>query len=225
VIQSVAAQTYANIEHVIVDGGSTDGTVDVIRRHEDAIAFWLSEPDTGIYEAMNKGICASHGQLIAILNSDDVFYSPDSIRLIAEKYRSDEEFIVSPVVTIRDGELKHVPVTGVATLHKNLPFSHTCCVFPAMLFRRFGLYDTKYRIAGDSDFIMRLITNGICYRAIDTPITIMSMAGASNKYILKERMEYCRIFAKHYNKPFAAVLGFLSTFPRWYVSTVRRALK
>lgn len=220
-LRSVAAQTYDNLEHIVIDGGSSDGTIEVIRRYEASIAYWVSEPDSGIYEAMNKGIVASHGQLVAILNSDDVFYSPDSISSVAEKYTSDDEFIVSPVVAIRDGEATLVPVMEMPKLSKYLPFSHTCCVFPAKLFERFGLYDTQYRIASDSDFIMRLFANGIGYKIIDSPITIMSSEGISNQYILKERLEYCKAYTRHYNKPFVSIIGFLATFPRWYLATVK----
>lgn len=219
VINSVSNQTYGNLEHIVIDGGSTDGTIDVIRRHGSSFAYWVSEPDSGIYDAMNKGIIASHGQLIAILNSDDVFYSPDSISAIAEKYLSDNEFIVSPVVTSCYGENILIPVEKQPKLNQHLPFSHTCCVFPAGLFKRFGLYDTYYRIAGDSDFIMRLFTNGIGYHVIDTPVTFMSKGGISNQCILRERLEYCRAFVRHYNKPFVGLIGFFSTFPRWYMST------
>lgn len=220
-IKSVLGQSYPNIEYIVIDGGSRDGTLEIIKQYGDSIDYWVSEPDNGIYDAMNNGVLAAHGQLIAILNSDDVFYSPDSISSAVVKYISDDEFIVSPVITMRDGIFTLVPVEGRPELYKHLPFSHTCCVFPAELFRRYGLYDHCYQIAGDSDFIMRLFTNGIGYKVIDTPITIMSMGGISNQSYFKERQEYCRAFTRHYNKPFVGLIGFLSTFPRWYLGTVK----
>lgn len=72
-IQSILFQTYENIEYIIIDGGSTDGTVDIIKKYEDRLAYWISEPDDGIYDAMNKGIKAATGDIVGILNSDDIY--------------------------------------------------------------------------------------------------------------------------------------------------------
>lgn len=74
-IQSVVNQTYDNIEYIIIDGGSTDGTVDIIKKYEDKIAYWVSEPDKGIYDAMNKGILKASGEYIYFLGADDWLYN------------------------------------------------------------------------------------------------------------------------------------------------------
>jgi glycosyltransferase involved in cell wall biosynthesis len=217
-LDSVLGQTYPNIEYIIIDGGSTDGTLEVVKRYDAVVDYWVSEPDSGIYDALNKGLCLSHGALVGILHSDDVFCSPDSIAAVVEKYTSADEFIVSPVVALRDGRKSLIPVMTVPRLNRQLPFSHTCCVFPMALFKRFGVYDTNFHIAGDSDFIMRLFASGICYQVMETPITIMSMGGLSNQSLLKERLEYYRAFVRHYNNRFAGLTGFLSTLPRWYLA-------
>src|SRR4051812_43794117 len=73
-ILSVASQTYPNIEFIVIDGGSTDGSVEIIRRHEHRIRYWVSEPDKGIYDALNKGIRASTGDWVCVLGSDDFLY-------------------------------------------------------------------------------------------------------------------------------------------------------
>lgn len=72
-IKSVVSQTYPHIEHIIIDGGSKDGTVNIIKKHEEKIAKWKSEPDNGIYDAMNKGIRNATGDVVGILNSDDIY--------------------------------------------------------------------------------------------------------------------------------------------------------
>ena len=75
-IQSVLNQTYGNVEHIIIDGGSTDGTLDILRRYDDTVDYWVSEPDKGIFGAMNKGVRAATGEWVNFLNSDDFYASP-----------------------------------------------------------------------------------------------------------------------------------------------------
>ena len=84
-IKSVLSQSYPLVEYIIVDGNSNDGTVDVIRKYEQSISFWLSEPDKGIYDAMNKGIDAATGELIGFINADD-FYADGAVEAIAKRY-------------------------------------------------------------------------------------------------------------------------------------------
>lgn len=85
-IQSVLGQSYPNIEYIIIDGGSTDGTLDIIRKYEDRLACWVSEPDQGLYDAMNKGISRASGELIGMINSDD-WYETNAVELVVDAYR------------------------------------------------------------------------------------------------------------------------------------------
>ena len=89
-IQSVINQTYKNIEYIIIDGGSTDGTLDIIKKYKDHIDYWLSESDNGLYDAMNKGIGIAKGDLIGMINSDD-WYESDAVKIIATTYRNHPE--------------------------------------------------------------------------------------------------------------------------------------
>jgi hypothetical protein len=88
-IQSILGQTYPNIEYIIIDGGSRDGTVDIIRKYEDRIAFWISEPDKGLYDAMNKGLAAATGDFVWFLNSGDLVYEPTTLAKVFEKPTDD----------------------------------------------------------------------------------------------------------------------------------------
>jgi glycosyltransferase involved in cell wall biosynthesis len=86
-IQSVINQTYQNIEYIIIDGGSTDGTLDIIKKYEAHLSFWVSEPDKGLYDAMNKGIGIAKGELIGMINSDD-WYELNAVELMANAYQA-----------------------------------------------------------------------------------------------------------------------------------------
>lgn len=83
-IQSVINQGYENIEYIVIDGGSTDGTIDIIKKYEDKINVWISEPDRGIYDAMNKGIRMATGDVVGFLNADDVYYDPSVLENVAK---------------------------------------------------------------------------------------------------------------------------------------------
>lgn len=85
-ILSVSGQTYPRIEHIVIDGGSTDGTLEIIKRYEDDIARWISEPDGGMYQAINKGMKAASGDIVAYLNSDDLYF-PNTIEKVVELFR------------------------------------------------------------------------------------------------------------------------------------------
>ena len=89
-LRSVAAQDYPRVEHVVIDGASTDGTLDIVRRHRDKIAAFRSEPDRGMYDAMNKGLALATGEIVGFLNADDVYADSNVLREIADTLRATE---------------------------------------------------------------------------------------------------------------------------------------
>jgi putative colanic acid biosynthesis glycosyltransferase len=106
VIRQVGEQTYPNIEHIIIDGGSTDGTTEVLRRNDGAIDYWMSEVDMGIYDAMNKGVEAADGEWLYFLGVDDAFYSRDTLRLVFGDHSiPDEVTVLLGNVMYPDGQL------------------------------------------------------------------------------------------------------------------------
>ena len=113
-IQSVLHQTYRNIEYIIIDGGSTDGTLKIIKKYEKKIAFWKSEPDKGLYDAMNKGIAIASGELIGMINSDD-WYEPNAVDLVVNA------FISYPEKRIFHGDMYVVNKTNDKRLYKHNP--------------------------------------------------------------------------------------------------------
>lgn len=160
-INSVINQTYNNIEFIIVDGGSTDGTLDIIRRFQGHIAHWLSEPDKGVYDAWNKGVDLATGRWIAFLGSDDVLY-PDAVEnyiLYIQQFPVHGLDYVSSKVNLVDDDLKPLRTIGkpwkwkAFLKYNNL--AHVGSFHHRRLFEKFGRYDYRYKIAGDYEFLMR----------------------------------------------------------------------
>ena len=105
-IQSVAQQSYGDIEHIIIDGDSKDATVDIIKSHDKLISQWISEPDYGIYDAMNKGIAMAKGEVIGFLNADDVFADDNILTQVAQSFENDKlEAVFGDIEFVKEGKV------------------------------------------------------------------------------------------------------------------------
>ena len=155
-INSLSNQTYRNFEHIIIDGQSTDGTIEIIKNNSDKINKWISEPDEGLYFAMNKGIKESTGDIIGILNSDDIYY-PDALNIV-NKYFSNNENLDFIFGTVEKYKLMH----GYFPKKINWTFgfytTHSVGFFIKKTSQmKVGLYDTQYKYSADYDLFYRMI--------------------------------------------------------------------
>jgi glycosyltransferase involved in cell wall biosynthesis len=167
-ILSVAAQSYGNVEYIVVDGGSTDGTLEIIRRHAAAIDHWVSEPDRGIYDAMNKGIALARGELIALLNADD-FYEPDAIQRVAEAYLKapcQGIYYGNNFVLQEDLDLKYSFYPSLRCW-LGMPVCHQAMFVHRKVYQEVGGYSLGYRFAADYDFLLRTMRRQVPYLPID----------------------------------------------------------
>ena len=154
-IEAVLNQTYRNIEYWIMDGGSTDGTLSIIREYaSDERLHLVSEKDEGIYDAMNKGIKQAKGQLIGIINSDD-WYEEDAVAYMVSHYRPDE-------MTFQYGMLNEYNDVGCymtwISYHNNIDnktLPHPTCFVDRRIYEKYGLYDTDFPICADRELMMR----------------------------------------------------------------------
>ncbi len=182
-IESVLGQTCADIEYIIVDGGSTDGTLDIIRKYEDRVSYWVSEPDEGIYDAMNKGISLATGDLVGIINSDD-WYFPDAVREVVSASLEDpaaQVFYGAMYIVDEDGRFQWVWEGSCWDIGHKFQMSHPTC------FVRRAVYDdyrfrTKYRLLADYDLMLRLHLAGMRFNRIDRPLAWFRTGGASSAY-------------------------------------------
>jgi len=191
-IKSVLSQDYDDIEYIIIDGGSKDGTIGIVDKYADRIAKIVSEPDKGIYDAMNKGIGLATGELIGILNSDDLFASRDTISRVFEKIKSSRhDSIYFGDIAIVDREQienvkRYYAVDQFTTLKLKLgimPPHPATFVFKA-IYEKIGVYKIDYKIAADFEFYVRAtIKNNIPATNIGVHVVNMRDGGISTSGI------------------------------------------
>lgn len=183
-IRSVAKQTYSNVEYIIIDGGSTDGTLDIIRAHEDSIDYWLSERDDGIYDAMNKGIELARGDYIGMLNADDFFSSPTVLETIAKRIKQtnvDAVFsyldIVDPSNLDRVQRKYRVSRFSSFMLRIGVMPPHPTFYCKRSCYEKAGPYNTSYRIAADFEMLVRMHTKGKITWQVIKEVTVKMRSG------------------------------------------------
>ena len=188
-IQSVLSQEGADFEYIIVDGGSTDGTLDIIARHaaKDSRIRWLSEQDEGIADAFNKGIALARGELIGIINSDDT-YLPGALAVVAEAYRARPECDVfhGDMLRLQGDRMLFLlkPADVPRHIWHEMPLNHPATFVTARAYGKVGRFDAKIRIAMDYDLMLRLYKSGCRFHHLDHPLAAMRYGGASDaKYL------------------------------------------
>ena len=193
-LESVQSQNYDDIEHIIVDGASTDGTMEIIKNYSkgqrDKVQCtkevrWISEPDGGIYDALNKGIRMATGDVIGFLHSDDAFYSPDSVAQIAAAFADGKVDVVY-------GDLQYCHGDKVTRRWVSNAFNpcalkygwmppHPTLYVRRKVYQEVGEYDAWFRISADYDMILRIFTAGYNSRYIPEVLVKMETGGASNR--------------------------------------------
>ena len=155
-IKSLKNQSYKNFEHIIIDGKSTDKTLEIIKKHEDKIDYWVSESDNGLYDAMNKGIKVSTGDIIGILNSDDIYFS-DALKLV-NRYFSEQENLDFLFGTVEKHKLMHGYYPDRIKWTFGFYTTHSVGFFIKKSSQmKVGFYDTRYKYSADYDLFYKMI--------------------------------------------------------------------
>lgn len=182
-VQSVINQNYNELEYIIIDGGSSDGTVDIIKKYEPYITYWVSETDYGIYDAMNKGIAKSSGDVVAFLNSDD-WYEDDTLCRVNDYFNQYDPMILSGKQNIFQKKHWIKQMLEFDEKEENIRIGMNCrhpaTFVKRALFDRFGGFNTKYKIAADYEWMLRMYDNGIRVMKVDDVFTNFSSKGVSS---------------------------------------------
>ena len=179
-INHVLAQTYTNVEFIVVDGGSSDNTAEIITQFERGIDYWVSEPDLGIYNAMNRGIGLSSGDYILILNSDD-WISLDFVEKSINQLRKNDfsENTISYAAT--DGWLadQSAPNFGPGFLIHHLGFNHETALVPSQIYKNFGLYSEDFDIVSDAILMREWYNAGVSFEFVPDVFLYFDTSGES----------------------------------------------
>ncbi len=195
-IQSVINQTYNNIEYIIIDGASTDGTLDIIKKYEDRISYWKSEPDKGIYDAMNKGIKLATGDYIAFMNAGDKYYDNNVVADIFYNCSFGNNCVVygkwynKRKKTVR---LKQPRPFWEHTGFRNMGFSHQA-TFVSTSYAKKRMFDLNYKLVADYNMIWCLYySDKLNFINSNSSICIMDEEGFTEKHFKEQIKEICHI--------------------------------
>lgn len=198
-IASVLEQGYPNLDYVVIDGGSTDGTPEIVERFRKRIAAFVSEPDRGIYDAMNKGLGLARGELVGFLNAGDR-YLPGALEQVANAARQWPAagiFYGDTLVEQEDAEMMFL-VPGTMNHRRGMGFHH-----PAMFARRrvcdaMGGFDLAFSLAADYDLVLRALRAGVSFHHIEATLDVYRNCGESYRNQRRTLQEIRRINRRHY---------------------------
>ncbi len=208
-ISSVKSQSYDNLEYIVVDGGSTDETIDIIKKNNNFITRWISEPDRGIYHAMNKGIAMSSGDIIGFLNADDILVSPDALSNVAQQFQNKEiDAIHGDLVFFDEDPSKPVrkwEFIENGSFFKGWHPAHPTFYVRRSCYEKYGGYDETLKLSSDFELMLRFIeVQKISIKYLPKEIVKMRIGGATTGSIknmvrgLKETRKAFLINNLHY---------------------------
>lgn len=189
-INCVINQSYPNLEYIIIDGGSTDQTLDIIRRYQDQIDYWLSESDQGLYDAMNKGIALATGEIIGILNSDDLYFETTTIASIVKAYQA----VMQPCV-IYGNLYKFADQYSTRSFHQGdlsdrafnsatILINHPTCFVHRNLYENWGGFNLEYEVGADRELMMRFHSHNVTFIKVDQAIAKFRLGGTTSNQSL-----------------------------------------
>lgn len=197
-IKSVLSQNYDDVEYLIIDGVSTDGTMEIVEKYREQLSVVVSEPDKGLYDAMNKGIALATGDVIGIINSDD-WYEPGVFEIVRKEFMDEHvEVLHAQQNLIRDGIKKRVKeADNIEVLRYRMALNHPTVFVRKKIYEKYGVFDTKYMLCADYELLLRFYVNSVNFKYVERIFANFRMTGLSNTYDKQKVIDVYNI-AMHY---------------------------
>lgn len=226
-VNSIINQNYSNIEYIIIDGGSTDGTIDIIKKYAQNITYWISEPDKGIYDAMNKAIKLAKGEWINFMNCGDSFYCEDTIEQVIEyisKNRNVDIIYGNVIINSNIGKYMILP-ENLRNISIHLPFCHQSTFVKTSIAQKY-LFDLQYKFVADYNFFYCIYKKGYTFLYINIPIAnYQTGEGFTSNHmyqcILEEYKVGNRFFSKTTNWKYKIKFFLIKNLPQIIVNKLR----
>ncbi len=206
-LETVKNQTWKDLEHIVFDGGSTDETLEILKRYETQYRLrWRSEPDRGLADAMNKGVHAARGRYVIFIHADDALVAPDILEWVYKELRSERYDIgCFPILfTGPDGRIRRSAPIRVRWWHRfRNTLRHQGCFVHLRLHEQIGYFNTRYSICMDYDFFYRALLFGASLRYFNRPVAVMGREGVSSdpRFLLRRLQEEHTVQELNENNP------------------------
>lgn len=201
-IKSVKNQSYSNVEYIVIDGNSTDGTQDIIIKNLSFIDFYISESDNGIYDAMNKGLKHATGDIIAFLNSGD-WYEQDVFQNIVSYFNEQSiDLILGGANVIEDSSVMFIRKSDISKINLGIPCCHQAVFAKKKVFEYIGFFNIRYKICADYEWLLRAYNSNMNIKCVDDIFVNYLYGGISDKqliHLIEERENISMINARNKN--------------------------
>ena len=223
-LQSVLSQDYPRVEYIVVDGGSTDGTLDIIRSRDDRITVWVSETDAGISDAFNKGVAFAHGDIVGILNSDD-WYEPGAISAAVHALaESGADIAYGKLQYWEDDRRTYLVTSDARLLDRGMTVGHPTVFVRRACYERLGLFRLDFQQAMDYEWLLRAKSGGARFCFVDFCVANMQGGGVGDRRWRQSQSEVARARAIHLPKARGAIPYWTYLWLAIARGTIRRAL-
>lgn len=225
-LQSVAEQTYSNLEYIVVDGNSTDTTLSIIENNQKTITKWVSEPDKGLYDAMNKGITMATGDVIGLINSDDLFCDNKAIEKVMNVFLEHPKLdsVYADLYYVSQNNTDNVVRRWVTGAQKKFKYgwhpAHPTLYIKKEVYNKYGLFDLDYKLAADFEIMLRFLEKyKISTYYLQEAFVKMRLGGATNKSlknIYNQNVECISAFKRNGIKVNALLYPFFRIVPKFF---------
>jgi glycosyltransferase involved in cell wall biosynthesis len=224
-ILSVIHQPNIDLEYIIIDGGSTDGTVEIIRRYEKHLSYWLSEPDEGVSDAFNKGIIHADGDIIGLVNSGDFLESGALCQVINVFDENNLDIVYGNVQYWNGAVREYIYKADHTLLGKFMSINHPAVFVKNEIYKKYGMFDRHYRVAMDYELMLRFYIKGARFAYLDTVLSNMALGGLSDVNWNRAYREAYTIRKHYLGKSIKLYLGYLFQILKRYISNFLERLE